>query len=611
MSRDSMRYVMPESMRRIFRMLGFAFVLSAAMNIMMLAMPLYITQIYQRVLPSRHFDTLIALTVVIVGTLIVAAILDAIRTILVQRVAGNFDADLGNTLLQGSIMQPTLYGGTAEALRDLGAIRNFVGGRGCIALLDIPFCPFFVAVMFIVHWLLGLITLVAVVIVIALWVISEFLTSNPQRRAHELTMGSQQRAETYARNGAPIRAMGMIRQALSDWNAQYRQMLELNDRASTRNAWFHAASGFIRSSLQVAVLGAGAYLVINDSLTPGLMLASSILATKAITPLQMAIGAWRPFNQARFAYKRVRQIVANTTIPQVQNETRILEGRVEFEHVVYRDRNDRNDRSDRNAPMEPAIKGVSFAVKPGEVLGILGPTGSGKSTLGRLMVGAADPSAGAVKIDGVDIRGCDRNILGRDIGYYAQHQQLIPGTVAQNVTRFTDNTDSDALMEALRAANAESIFSALKGPGTEIRPGQRLLTPGQEQSLLIARAFYGSPKLLVLDNPTSELDLEGERAVVRALAAAKHRGATVVVIAPRQALYHLLDRVMMMKSGRIEKLGPREEVLRPPRQGGQGAQAGQGPQGGRGPQGGQRGQGGPRPGVQMIWNQSSNKPSSS
>jgi ATP-binding cassette subfamily C protein len=255
------------------------------------------------------------------------------------------------------------------------------------------------------------------------------------------------------------------------------------------------------------------------------------------------------------AYRRVQQVLAKTVIPETQSSFRISEGRVDLDNVLY---------FDRAMSPEPIIKGVSLSVAPGEVLGVMGLTGSGKSTLGRLIAGAIDPTAGAVRIDGVDLRGSDRIMLGRDIGYYGQNLELFAGTVSDNISRFASNSDSDLLKEAVRAANAEGILSALpNGPETVVKSGQRLLSPGQQQSLLLARAFYGSPKLLVLDSPTSDLDPRCEQAVVNAVAAAKQRGATIVIIAPARGFLQLVDRMLVMSAGRVEKIEARAEVVNP------------------------------------------------
>ena len=544
-----------ERTRQVARLLGGVFLFSALINVMMLALPIYITQIYSRVLPSQSLSTLITISLVIVGTLGAASVLELIRAVLVERAAANFESALGIRLVQGAILHPNLYGGNAQALRDLATIRYFVGGRPCVALLDIPFFPLFVLILFLVHWLLGLVALIAAMLVIALWVLSELATAHLQQRASEVGAAAMSKAETYAQNGAPIRAMGMLGHALSDWRLQYNQMLRLNDQASTRSAWFLAASRFVRNSLQVIVLAVGAWLVIQEQLSPGLLLAASVLGARALAPLEMAISAWRPLMQARFAYRRVRQVLADTVIPETQSSFRISEGRVDLDNVLY---------FDRMMSPEPVIKGISFSVAPGEVLGVMGLTGSGKSTLGRLIAGAIDPTAGAVRIDGVDLRGSDRIMLGRDIGYYGQNLELFAGTVSENISRFASNSDPELLKEAVRAANAEGILSALpKGPETEVRPGRRLLSPGQQQSVLLARAFYGSPKLLVLDSPTSDLDPHCEQAVVNAVAAAKQRGTTIVIIAPARGFLQLLDRVLVMNAGRVEKIEARNEVVRP------------------------------------------------
>ena len=529
-------------------------VFSLFINLLMLTAPLYMLQIYDRVLASRSEPTLIVLTVLAGGLLLVMGGLDLIRSRVLVRVGVKMDALL-NARVFSAVFAQALRGARgqrAQALRDLDSLRQFLTGPGPFAFFDAPWAPLYLAVVFIFHPVLGFVALAGAVVLFSMALINELVTRRPLQLANAQAIAANGFAEASLRNAEVLEALGMLPEIRKRWTAQHCQGLALQATASDRAATLTSWSKAVRISLQVAILGAGAALAIQQIITPGVMIAASILMGRALAPVEQAIGQWRHFVGARQAYRRLNELLQ--AIPE--DEARLTlpkpEGRLAVEQLVA-------------APpgsQKPVLKGVSFKLEPGEALGVIGPSASGKSTLARNLVGVWGPQSGAVRLDGAEVQGWDAEELGPHLGYLPQDVELFAGNVAENISRFSAEAPPEAVVAAARAAGVHDMILQLdKGYDSEIGEQGCVLSGGQRQRVGLARALYGEPALVVLDEPNASLDAAGDEALTQAILGLKARGATVVVMAHRPSAIAAVDKLLMLREGRVEAFGPKEEVI--------------------------------------------------
>ena len=529
-------------------------VFSLFINLLMLTAPLYMLQIYDRVLASRSEPTLIVLTVLAGGLLLVMGGLDLIRSRVLVRVGVKMDALL-NARVFSAVFAQALRGARgqrAQALRDLDSLRQFLTGPGPFAFFDAPWAPLYLAVVFIFHPILGFVALAGAVVLFSMALINELVTRRPLQLANAQAIAANGFAEASLRNAEVLEALGMLPEIRKRWTAQHCQGLALQATASDRAATLTSWSKAVRISLQVAILGAGAALAIQQIITPGVMIAASILMGRALAPVEQAIGQWRHFVGARQAYRRLNELLQ--AIPE--DEARLTlpkpEGRLAVEQLVA-------------APpgsQKPVLKGVSFKLEPGEALGVIGPSASGKSTLARNLVGVWAPQSGAVRLDGAEVQGWDAEQLGPYLGYLPQDVELFAGNVAENISRFSAEASPEAVVAAARAAGVHDMILQLdKGYDSEIGEQGCVLSGGQRQRVGLARALYGEPALVVLDEPNASLDAAGDEALTQAILGLKARGATVVVMAHRPSAIAAVDKLLMLREGRVEAFGPKEEVI--------------------------------------------------
>ena len=529
-------------------------VFSLFINLLMLTAPLYMLQIYDRVLASRSEPTLIVLTVLAGGLLLVMGGLDLIRSRVLVRVGVKMDALL-NARVFSAVFAQALRGARgqrAQALRDLDSLRQFLTGPGPFAFFDAPWAPLYLAVVFIFHPILGFVALAGAVVLFSMALINELVTRRPLQLANAQAIAANGFAEASLRNAEVLEALGMLPEIRKRWTAQHCQGLALQATASDRAATLTSWSKAVRISLQVAILGAGAALAIQQIITPGVMIAASILMGRALAPVEQAIGQWRHFVGARQAYRRLNELLQ--AIPE--DEARLTlpkpEGRLAVEQLVA-------------APpgsQKPVLKGVSFKLEPGEALGVIGPSASGKSTLARNLVGVWAPQSGAVRLDGAEVQGWDAEQLGPHLGYLPQDVELFAGNVAENISRFSAEASPEAVVAAARAAGVHDMILQLdKGYDSEIGEQGCVLSGGQRQRVGLARALYGEPALVVLDEPNASLDAAGDEALTQAILGLKARGATVVVMAHRPSAIAAVDKLLMLREGRVEAFGPKEEVI--------------------------------------------------
>jgi ATP-binding cassette subfamily C protein/ATP-binding cassette subfamily C protein EexD len=525
---------------------------SLCINLLMLALPIYSLQVYDRILSSRSADTLLHLTIIVAAALAVLGLLEALRGQVMIGVGTWLERRLAPVLLGGAIAGALQRPPSAQALRDLATVRGFIAGPNLFPLLDAPWLPIFLAATFLVHPLLGWIAVGGAVIMLALALTGELLTRRALDRAGAAASRAHAEADAAARNADVILAMGMVGNVTARWRKFGGEALDLQAVAGVRGGRIAAIARFARLALQVAALGAGAALALEGAITGGAMIAGSILMARALAPVDAAITAWKSMLQARSAYRRMMMALEAASpgrkgmpLPAPQGAMHV-EG-VRFQHPGAKD---------------PVLRNVSFKLAAGEHIGLMGPTASGKTTLARLIVGNLKPADGTVRLDGADMAEWDPDDRGRHIGYLPQDIELFSATVRENIARLGEG-DPDAVVAAARLAGVHEMILALpKAYDTEIGPGGAALSGGQRQRVGLARALYGEPRLVVLDEPNSSLDLDGERALIEALDTLKKRGITAIIIAHRPSILSRVDKILVLGNGTVLRFGPRDDVAR-------------------------------------------------
>ncbi|MEI9430535.1 type I secretion system permease/ATPase [Mesorhizobium sp. Cs1299R1N3] len=545
----------PSGLRPVFmRAIADVGVFSLLINILLLVIPLYLLQVYDRVLPSSSVETLVYLSAIAVLALAFLGLLDAIRAVYTQRVAATVDRKLGASTFAVSL--GARYAGGLSPLRDLASVCAFIRSRGVAVLFDLPFAPVFLALLYLIHPVLFWVTVAGAVLLLFLVVANQLAIGRNDALSTERSALASQAEQAFARNAETLRAMGMVENAARVWGRHVGAALTFHDRSSSANAIFSGASRALRMMLQLAILGAGAWLVLQGQMTAGMIFASSLVSSRALQPLDQLIGAWRQIADARRAWARLEKALAARPAGSRKLILPDPAGAISAQDVFFMAPNARPGT-------EPLLKRLTFAIGAGEALAIVGPSGAGKSTLARLLVGAAQPTGGSIRIDGADLGTWDESQLGKHIGYLSQEVEFFPGSIAQNVARFDPEADDGAIVEAAKRAQVHELILAQRdGYQTMIGPSDRALSGGERQRIGLARAFYGNPRFLVLDEPSSHLDGSGEAALEAVLSAARTAGVTVVVITHQPSIAAACDRVMLLRGGMIEAFGPSGEVLR-------------------------------------------------
>lgn len=537
--------------RKIFYSLA-AF--SCVINILGLTPALYMLQVYDRVLTSANETTLLMLTLLVVGLYLLSALLEFARSQVLIRIGNRFDMLLNQRIFTASFERNLRRAGgnPAQAIQDLTNLRQFMTGSALIAFFDAPWTPVYIAVTFMVHPLLGFITLAGSIILIVLACITNAVTRRPLAEANQASIFAAAFANNHLRNAEVIEAMGMLPGLRARWFGQHSRVLSLQTQASDRNARISTASRFVRITLQSIVLGAGALLVIDGSITAGMMIVCSILMGKALGPVEQAIGAWRQMLNTRQAYARLDEILKEA--PQ-RGDTLSLpapQGHIRLENVFA------------GAPggQSAIIKGLSFDIPAGDAVGVIGPSAAGKSTLARVLVGIWPSRAGTVRLDGADVYLWNKDELGPHVGYLPQDIELFEGSIAENIARFGVVSDERVIEAAQQAGVHDMILRLPQGYDTRLGADGASLSGGQKQRVALARALYGNPSLLVLDEPNSNLDESGEAALMQAIADMKRRGSTVVLITHRMNVLNAMDKLLVMRDGTLAMYGPRDDVFK-------------------------------------------------
>jgi len=525
---------------------------SLCVNLLMLAVPLYMFQVFDRVLGSRSEETLVMLTLVVVGGLLILGGLDSIRSWVMVRVSARLD-----TLLSGQLLTASIKGGLRgesrdiQGVRDVQQLRTFMTGPGIFALFEAPWIPLYIGIIYLFHPLLGNIAVGGAIVLFSLAVTNELVTRRALLAANRASVATLNRTQAHMRNADVVQAMGMMPALLRRWERDNGEVLHYQATASDRSGLVSAASKSLRLILQVLTLGAGAYLVIQGHISPGAMIASSFIMSRALAPIDMAINTWKQFIAARAAYRRMNETL-NTVEPSgTAMSLPRPEGHLSVENLAF--------VPPRGG--KAILRGIAFQLTAGEVLGIIGPTAAGKSTLAKLLVGSWRPSAGHVRLDGADVYSWEREDFGRHVGYLPQDVELFAGTVRENIGRMGE-APAEAVVAAAKLAGVhELILSLPQGYDTEIEEGGLILSGGQRQRIGLARVFFGDPRLLVLDEPNANLDSEGEDALLEAIASAREQGRTVVMVAHRPSVLQQVDKMLVLKNGGLAMFGTRDEVM--------------------------------------------------
>ncbi|MEO4000987.1 type I secretion system permease/ATPase [Mesorhizobium sp. CAU 1732] len=534
-------------------------IFSAVVNLLLLVPPLYLLQVYDRVLPSSSLSTLIYLSLIALGALAVLGLLEIARSLYAGRVASRLAVKLGPQAFVVAMNGARAGFGDVQPLRDLSVVRSFVASRALTFLFDLPFGPLFIAIMYLIHPLLFLITLGGGVVMVAIAILNQMATSRRDREASEALSGATNSAQTFARNFETVRALGMTDNAMERWGSLYGDSLNATDGVGRINGIFSGISRTVRMVLQLLILCGGAYLVLQQEITAGMIFASAIISGRALQPLDQIIGSWQQIIEAGRSWKRLSSLEG--LADEERFELPAPKGRVSGENIVYYP-------PGADAATEPVIRRLSFIIEAGETVAMIGPSQAGKSTLARIIVGAIRPRSGVLRIDGADIATWDPDSLGKHLGYLSQEVELFPGTIAENIARFDPDAREEDVIAAARMAHVHDLILGQKsGYGTQIGPGGVRLSGGERQRIGLARAFYGDPRLIVLDEPNASLDNEGEAALESAMRKAKERGTTVIIITHRPTIASGCDRIMMLRAGQIELYGPTAEVLQRLQQG--------------------------------------------
>ena len=529
--------------------------MSCMINVLYLTGSLFMLEVYDRVLPSRSVPTLVGLVILAAAMYMVQGILDLLRSRILGRIGTALDEALNHRVFDTIVRLPLMTsnrGDGLQPLRDLDNVRAFLGSMGPGAFFDLPWLPFYLAICFAFHVMIGVAALAGAIILVTITVLTEYLSRAPARQSMELSARRNDLAAVSRRNAEVLTAMGMTGRMARRWGLANENYLTGNQRASDIAGGLGAISKVLRMMLQSAVLAVGAYLVIHQEATAGIIIASSILSARALAPVDLAIAHWKSFVAARQSWNRLNALLGRIPPRPVPTMLQGPSRRLSVEGISIVPPGDQR----------LIVQDVSFALEAGAGLGVIGPSGSGKSSLVRALVGVWQPARGKVRLDGAALDQWSADELGRYIGYLPQDVELFAGTVAQNICRFDPEASSDAIIAAARQAGVhEMIIKMRAGYDTEIGEQGAALSAGQAQRIALARALYGDPFLIVLDEPNSNLDTEGDEALIRAVRSARERGAIVVVVAHRPIGVEAANLLLVLSEGRVQAFGPKETVL--------------------------------------------------
>jgi ATP-binding cassette subfamily C protein EexD len=527
---------------------------SMVINLLMLVPSLYMLQIYDRVVTTGNKSTLLMLTLIVFVLFLTMSILEWVRSQILVRVSTRLETLLNQRVFAVAYKLSLYSAGqraNTQALDDLTSLRQFLTGNGLFAFFDAPWLPIYIALMFVFHSWYGWFSVVTAIILVLIAIINEKATATTLDEANKVAMLGRGQVSSNLRNAEVIEAMGMMQNVRSRWLRTTEQVLLLQAVASARAGMIGAASKVVRLTSQSLILGLGAYLVIEREITPGLMIAGSILLGRALAPIDMMIGTWKGFVNARGQYRRLKELLQKIPADSEKMSLPAPLGNIRFEeaHVVP------------PGAKVSVLKGISLIIESGDLLGIVGPSGAGKSTFARALLGIWPTASGKIRLDGAEVSSWNRDELGPYIGYLPQDIELFEGTISENIARFGDINPEQVVAAAKMADVHELILQLADGYDTAISPGGGSLSGGQRQRIGLARALYGNPVLVVLDEPNSNLDELGELALAAALERLKQTQTTVILITHRQSVLAKVDKLLVLANGQVAVYGPRDQVI--------------------------------------------------
>ncbi len=527
---------------------------SCLVNILMLTGPLFMLQVYDRVLTSGSVPTLVALIAIVIALYAYYGFLEYLRARILVRIGRRVEERLRDrvfdSMAEHALRRTQGIGG--QPVNDLATIRQFLSGQGPFAFLDMPWVPVYLLVIFLMHWVLGVASVIAAIVIFVLAFWSERATRGPLAEANAAMVKSSIMTDESRRNSEALHSLGMRGAIRKKWADMQQVALDHQTIANDVGGSLSAASRVLRLMVQSGILALGAYLALQHEISAGAMIAASIIMGRALAPVEQAVASWQQFLGFRKALERLSNILAS--MPAVANRMKLPQpsGKLEVENLVIQ----------MPGAEKPVLQGISFTVEPGKGIGVIGPTGAGKSTLARALVGVMPITRGTVRLDGATHDQRDIDEIGKLIGYLPQDIQLFDGTAAQNIARFDVAADPKKIVEAAQLANVHDLIMRLpKGYDTPLGENGARLSAGQRQRVALARCLYGDPVLFVLDEPNSNLDAEGEVALDRAIRVSMARGASVVVIAHRPSALASIQQILVLSEGKSVALGPRDEIL--------------------------------------------------
>ena len=550
--KDSLLY---KSLHQCKKILWFMFWFSSAINLLVLFLPIYTSQVLDRVLSSGSISTLTMLSLITVASFACSALLEISRSLTMNKVGDWLDSSLSSDLIAKAISLTTIKSNTSsgEVLRDLNIIKGFISGNGLFPFLDAPWSILYLIVIFMIHPAVGYIAIVGIVVLVSLALWNDLSTRKLSKENNDATIRNINEIEIATRNAEVVEAMGMTNNILSQWSQKNDKNRNNYSKIISRSAIIMAITKAIRSTLQISVIGVGAYLAVIGEKTAGGIIAASILMGRTLMPFEMAISNWKNLSSAKMSYKRLQMLLL--TYPQ---RTQSMElpapiGDLMFDKVVFTP----------YGSNKPVIKGISFGVEAGSIVGVIGNSAAGKSTIAKLMVGVLKPIAGAVRLDGADTYTWKRDHFGQFVGYLPQDIELFNTTVKANIARMHANPDPKKVVKAAKIAGVhEMILQLPEGYDTILGFGGVALSGGQKQRVGLARAFYGDLKLLVLDEPNANLDSMGEACLIKALQYAKENKITTFIMTHKMSLLSEVEIILIVKDGMIGAMGPRDEIMK-------------------------------------------------
>ncbi len=527
---------------------------SLVTNILMLTGPLFMLQVYDRVLSSGSVSTLVALSILVVILYTLYGFLEFVRGRIMTRVGQQIDERYRHTAFN-MVSHYAKLGKEQVGLapmQDLVTVRNFVSGPGPLAFLDMPWAPIYLFVIYLMHPLLGLASLCAVLLLAGLAILNHRLITDPTEQSQKAQAAAQNLGAESCRNVETSSVLGMTNIVRDRWTLLQTEALEAQTSASDKSGAITASSRTLRLVFQSAILALGAYLAVRQQISPGTMIAASIIMSRALAPVEQSVTHWQAFVSFRQAWQRFSTLMTDLPKPVSRLSLPAPQGRVSVEALTIFSQTDRR----------PLLQGISFQLEPGSGLGIIGPTGAGKTTLARALTGNWPLKQGVVRLDGADLDHWDPVELGPYLGYLPQRVDLFEGTISQNIARFQTSARPDDIVEAAKQAAVHDMIQQLPdGYNTHIGPRGGTLSAGQCQRIGLARALYGQPALVILDEPNANLDAEGEAALIKAVLSVRARGGTVILVAHRPSAIAALDKLMMLRNGRMIAFGDKDEVL--------------------------------------------------